>query len=294
MPQECIQQRTVQLIGSLRGVHVGKDDLNVDAGGWLRLWSRTSCSDEIVEEILSASVRILQRTVAQIADLPPGCLRNAFATQSGVDCRHRGTQGDPQRGLRSSGACEVPAFCGLRTFRRGGLDGLHQLVWAVEAVGGTCHQLAVSISLGAMSKGTWAMLLPWSGSRSRSHAFRCQQHVKTMSTILTVSAIPAVPTIVHHRQPLPTLSSRPPTIATICTIPTTSTLLAMRKHLNRFHHFNRLHHLHNISAWTQSCDQNNWSHRLLLLHCEGSGSHCRVCTCKIDDFLPTSAVSLCS
>ena len=88
-------------------------------------------------------VRIHQRTVAQIADLPPWCLRNAFATHSGADCRRRSTQDFLDVDVGAQGRAQFPHFADCARSDAEGLDGRHQLVWAVEAVGSTGHQMAV-------------------------------------------------------------------------------------------------------------------------------------------------------
>ena len=111
VPQVRILQRTMQHIGSLHGVHDGKDDLDADAGSGLRLWRRSSLlqqdrgGDSLCRGSHSAThsgadcrhfarvlERIQQRTLAHIADLPPWCLRNAFATHSRADRRCRSAQ----------------------------------------------------------------------------------------------------------------------------------------------------------------------------------------------------------
>ena len=44
----------------------------------------------------------------------------------------------------AGGRAKVPYFGHFARSDVYGLDGSHQLVWAVEAVGDTCHQMAVS------------------------------------------------------------------------------------------------------------------------------------------------------
>ena len=64
-----LDKDTVQQIGSLRAVHDGKDDLDVDAGAGCAGGADRRCSGETVEEILGAQYAFSNGTVAQIAVL---------------------------------------------------------------------------------------------------------------------------------------------------------------------------------------------------------------------------------